>query len=377
MGFLEEDTREIDELLLNAAQMQCGPTQIGLLEEAVRRADLLGNESIAYDARHRLMRAAGFGGRPDVLLVAFARCMAYADAHPERCNEQELLWRYKWIINRLCEFPSISRTQISAAFDDFCARTERAGYSNYAAETLRLRIALTDRNVSKAKTAYANLLTARRDAMGDCPACVADLYVQCQILAGDYERAIQVAEPIRAGRLRCTEIPHITFARLLLPLFRLGRIEEALECQRRGYRLIQRNPNFLTAVSEHIVFLTLIGDQAKAKRLFAKHLAWLEIATNSHARMFFYLSGVSLFKSLREAARRPFKLRLPPTAPAVRSSGLYSPLEAFDWAYQSARALAEQFDERDSGSKYRELLKDYENLTVEIRAFPVSSDSDG
>ena len=63
--------------------------------------------------------------------------------------------------------------------------------------------------------------------------------------------ALAAAAPILEGRHKCAQVPHRTYARVLLPLLRLGRPAEAMSCHRKGYRLIARNPDFVGQVGKH------------------------------------------------------------------------------------------------------------------------------
>jgi hypothetical protein len=60
----------------------------------VRAADLLGDESLAYQARLTLIDAATGAGYLDRALVAFAWCRTYAKAHPDAVDWFTLVWKY-------------------------------------------------------------------------------------------------------------------------------------------------------------------------------------------------------------------------------------------------------------------------------------------
>ncbi len=71
--------------------------------------------------------------------------------------------------------------------------------------------------------------------------------------------------------MRCAEIPHLTFGRVLLPLLRAG-LCEAMAYHQRGYRMVATNPAFMVVFARHIVFLCLTDNLAKALKLVERHL---------------------------------------------------------------------------------------------------------
>src|SRR5439155_17014048 len=95
----------IDKLTEEAELTGHGPAKIGLLEEAVRLADTHGDTEAGFNIRLTLMEASSFAGRPDLLLVAFSWCLAQHDRDPDLFGDEDLLWKYKWVVNHLPDFP--------------------------------------------------------------------------------------------------------------------------------------------------------------------------------------------------------------------------------------------------------------------------------
>src|SRR6059036_1785638 len=90
---------QIERLLGQASVLPHGSTRVDLCEEAVRIADLHNDTALAYRSRQELMDAACFGGRPDLLVVAFTWCLAVFDRGEESgIALYELLWRMKWVM---------------------------------------------------------------------------------------------------------------------------------------------------------------------------------------------------------------------------------------------------------------------------------------
>ena len=84
------------------------------------------------------------------------------------------------------------------------------------------------------------------------------------------------ARPLVEHRLDCAEVPWRTYPRLLLPLLRLGKGNEARRLANKGYPRISRNPKFLDEISYLALFRAIEGRPQAAVRLVAQHVAWAE-----------------------------------------------------------------------------------------------------
>src|SRR2546423_171783 len=100
---------QIIDILGEAEELDEGPGQIALTEEAVRLADTHGDDIWGYNARMQLTKAATFGGRPDVALVSFTWCLARYDREPDLFDTHQLFWHYKWVVQHVDKFPTIPR----------------------------------------------------------------------------------------------------------------------------------------------------------------------------------------------------------------------------------------------------------------------------
>src|SRR5918993_2726942 len=110
---------QVDRLLGQADALPYGPTRVELCEEAVRIADLHNDTPLGYRARRELVDAASFGGRPDLLIVAFTWCLAAHDRGDVTDeSEMDLLWRMKWVVGALPKFPEIELATIHEMLDD-------------------------------------------------------------------------------------------------------------------------------------------------------------------------------------------------------------------------------------------------------------------
>ena len=255
---------------LRRGQLERGAAKVALVQEAVRLADTHSDVAAGFEARSELITAAMFAGQPDVELVAFSWCLAQCDRDPEQFSEEDLLWKYKWVLDTLPLFPQISRAQIENMLEDMKTRYQRAGSTLHAVYTLRRDVSMYLGDRAQAEAAHTELERTRRDWLSNCAACVADGTVEYLNFLGRHEEALERARPILAGQQRCSEVPHRTYALVLYPLVLQGRLDEAMEYHLTGYKLIARNPKFIGQQAEHLNFLTLTDNLSKAIKLLEK-----------------------------------------------------------------------------------------------------------
>lgn len=362
--------KEVQELRERAAALDPGEARVRLLEEAVRLADAHGDVSLAYDVREELIEAATFGGFPDKALVAFAWCRGQQKKNPERFDEAALLWKQKWVVSRLDEFPHISRQRIQDALDDVEQCFARAGAGKRALLKLRYQSARELGDEAEAAALWPRWLEAPRDALTDCRACELNDELTPYLDAGDYARMVEKARPLLEGRVGCAEVPHLTYGTVLYPLFKLGRLEQARDCHLGGYRLVAHNREFLATVGEHLEFLALTDNRARGLALLERHLGWALEHASHRDRFTFYLAARLLLERVLDDGRTDVSLRLTRSFPRHMPEGGYPARALLEWVDGQARELAARFDARNGTPRFRKLLARSRDLANEVRPFP-------
>jgi hypothetical protein len=356
-------------LLVKVLRMGRGPAQVAVAEEAVRLADAHNDPAAGFLARKRLIEASTHGGRPDVLLVAFSWCLARCDADPTQFKEGDLLWNFKWVLEEAPLFPQVGRQQLEGLFEDMRVRYERAGSTLHAVHETRCNAAMMLGDRAAAAAAYELFRRARRDQLSNCAACVADFEVEYLFFHGEDERAVQAAEELFAGRLRCNSVPHRTYAHVLGPLLRLGRPRDALAHHRTGYPLVAENPRFVRYVAMHLIFLTLIDDLARAMPLLERHLP-AALAGAPLWQFEFFRAARILLGRLRDTGRAEVALRLPADFPPNRPDGRYDAAELCRWFDDRLRDLAAQFDARNGNDHFGRRVAELDALRERITPLP-------
>ncbi|HVF56849.1 MAG TPA: hypothetical protein VM934_11905 [Pyrinomonadaceae bacterium] len=376
---MKSSEESVRELIGEANGLEHGDTRIMLLEEAVRLSDTVGftDESLRLKAREDFVEAATFGGAPDKAIVAFSWCLAQLDKKAvddstvaTRFSRWETLWKYKWIVANVCGFPQISRARIYEMLEDMERRYREEFDSLRPVYSQRWRIEHFWDNRPEADKYFRKWQLARRDVLSDCAACEANDEVNYYDYCGQYEQALRAAAPILGGRLRCTHIPHRTYANILLPLVRLGRADEATAYHLKGYPLISRNKNFLSDTGDHLRFLVLTANLDKAVALFEAHFPWALAAVSLSERFSFYLDSWLLFTQLREGGRDTVTLRLPETFEGHVADGKYETRKLEAWLDENLRGLARRFDARNQNDYFTRRIADTAALKNLVTPYP-------
>lgn len=370
----ERDWREqVQNLLGRAQRLEPGEAKVMALEEAARLADAHADMPLAYEARDALIDAAVFGGFPDRALVAFAWCRGQQQRDPERYPPEPLLWKQKWVVGRLDEFPHISRKQIANALDDVEQCFAKAGAGRRAVLKLRYQAARDMGDDAVAADFWAQWVREPRDHLTDCRACELDDELDHHLDRGEYAQVLEKARPLLEGRTACAEVPHLTLGTVLYPLFHLERLEQARDLHLRGYALVQRNREFLATVGEHLEFLTLTGNVERGLKLFERHLGWSLEHASHRDRFTFHCAALALMEQALVEGRERVALCLP------RAFALYSPGDTYElrtlrgWLASQAEGIAAKFDSRNGTGRFHQLLARTRRLAGEVVPFPIDS----
>lgn len=375
----EATPEQVWELILQAYRLGEGDTKIAVLEEATRLADICGDPKLAREARDQLVHAATFGGAPEKALVAFSWMLAQYDREGQQDEVSKLtvLWEYKWVLDSIANFPQIGKAQILAMLDDMAARYRRAGYSLRPNYLMRYRLYKFWDEAEAARYFHKGHETPRDD-MSDCRTCELNDVIGFALLEGDDERAVELAAPIIEGRMRCASIPKITYANLLLPLVRLGRMEGAVSLHREGYRLVALAPKgSLSSAAEHLEFLVVTRNFDRAVRIFEKHLADASAIADAATKFDYYLASWFLFDRLGESGRATLRLQhVPRSLPFHEEGGTYPVARLGAWFLGQCEALAAQFNARNESDYHTRSIRDTAALAELTTPYPIKDVDD-
>ncbi len=344
---------KVNALLEQAASVEEPTTKLRLIEEAARLADTHNDVELGFEVREQIVHDGTFNGFRDRALIAFTWLLGQCDRDPERFQDSDLLWQYKWVTSSLSRFASITRAQIEGTLADMAKRYQRNGIGLRPVWKLRCTIAQDMGDSAASAAAFEQWQRLPRGAMSDCVACEQDDLAEYHFFAGRLEEGLALMEPILKGRMRCAEIPHTTFGDILNPLVRLGRAAEAMEFHRQGYRMVSRNHEFTRTIADHIAFLGVTENHVRGVKLLEKHLEWM--LRSPHDDDAFFFADAARFL-LERVKRKSLTLRLPKAFEGYRRGGTYEIGALRDWFAARATAIAAKFNARNGNDFFTTLM---------------------
>lgn len=360
---------QVHGLIKQSLDVNEGEEQIALREQAVRVADISGQIDLQYFARDQLVSACIFGGDTDKALVAYSWCLAQFDKHPGEFSQWSILWKYKWMIGLIGNFPQVPKERIYGMIDDLAERIQKAGYGMRAVYNQRYRLEKSWDNRATAIAYFRKMELEPRDEVSNCAACETDDRVSFSIYCGHDARALELASPIIEGQEKCGSVPHRTYANLLLPLVRLGRHEDALRFHQLGFGLVTTNKRYLDKLADHLILLALTENFKEAIALFEKYFHWSETSKDVLHRFRFFRAARLLFEMLTERHGQwpvdhqgGLQLTLPPSFPHYSETGRYHAAELAAWFKQSAAEIGRRFDERNETDFFARSLAETSSL---------------
>lgn len=349
MSTLTDWMRETIALIRASRTTPSADEAVALAERAVQLADHHQSVEFGYRAREQLIHAANFGGRSELALVAFAWCRARWRETPWDYDGDDLLWKYKWILDSVPRNPAIRRAQIEAAHADFDEMFP-AGQGERTRAKMNVVLALRLGDAERARAQLDTWLLAPRDHHSDCAACDLDSEVELLHALGEEADALSAAQPLLRGDLSCAEVPGLTYGYVAEAAYALGDDAATVNAVLSGYAATRANRDFLGTVGRLLGVLARTGNHVAGQRVVERHLDWL-LACRMEADGHPFLAGArALFDAMGAGGEAEVTLWLPATFPLYRPDGRY-PVELLaDHFHQALVASCARFDARNGNA---------------------------
>lgn len=293
---------EIEHFVLNAIENKKMDVQMEQLIQAQKKAEEIEDWELMYWISMHLSSASCEAGKYEVFFSTFFWCLEFYDMNEFLLSEQEredIMWHYKWVLEHLDKYPYVSKVEIEKTFLDFEKRCERYGYSLRTYYQYRHLYYRRIGEKQKAEKYFFKWINAYRDSLSECEACEESLKMDYFFEIGENEKAFQIATWIANEDNTCPSILENTYSKLLLPYYRLGHLEKAKDFQRKGYFLHYGKNRFVTEVSEHIFYLSLV-DIDKAYNVYNKHVPLVNQTLNAYDKFHFGLASWFMFKKAEQ-----------------------------------------------------------------------------
>ncbi|MFE9768431.1 tetratricopeptide repeat protein [Streptomyces sp. NPDC005808] len=267
-----------------------GPARNARAELLLTEAEKLGIPLAVIEALAHQLKVYNYSSEKDKMFVPFARLLRMWDERPEDFDEYEihsLHWVFKWMSAGMLDQPHIPLASIEKWLGEMEHRYRLAGHSERAVRSAEFSVSAHLGDLDRAERAYAAWLAADRDTMADCHACELHGQGWWQALRGSDAEAVELWGPVLEGEYSCAHEPHTVLASSLVPLLRLGRVEEARANHLRGFRLVRAMESMRGAYADHVEFCALSGNEARALELLAERPAYFTDSGDPRSKLNF------------------------------------------------------------------------------------------
>ncbi|MDQ0789454.1 hypothetical protein QFZ64_004951 [Streptomyces sp. B3I8] len=250
-----------------------GPARNARAEVLLAEAERLGTPLAVIEALGHQLKVYNYSSEKDKMFVPFARLLRLWDEHPEDFDEYEihtLHWVFKWMTAGMLGQPHIPLAAVEKWLGEMEHRYRLAGHSERAVRNCEFSVASHIGDLDRADRAYTAWLAADRDSMADCHACELHDQGWWQAHRGNDAEALALWAPVLDGTHACAHEPHAVLASSLLPLLRLGRVDEARAHHLRGLRLVRPMESMRGSYAAHVEFCALTGNEARGLELLAE-----------------------------------------------------------------------------------------------------------
>ncbi|MEU3249456.1 tetratricopeptide repeat protein [Streptomyces sp. NPDC006997] len=330
----------------NAEQPE-GPARNARAEQLLAAAEGLGVPLAVIEALGHQLQVYNYSSEKDKMFVPFARLLRMWDENPEDFDAYEthsLHWVFKWMTAGMLGQPHIPLASVEKWLGEMEHRYRLAGHSERAVRGAEFSVAAHVGDIARAERAYAAWLAADRDSMADCHACELHSQGWWQAERARDAEALRLWEPVLGGEYSCAHEPHAALASSLVPLVRLGRLEEARANHLRGFRLVRAMESMREAYADHVEFCALTGNEARGLELLAERPAYFTDTGNPRSRLEFLSVVALLMDRLAELGLADRRVPGPPGRD-------WTAAELAGYARGEALELAARFDRRN-GTPY-------------------------
>ncbi|MFD8217368.1 tetratricopeptide repeat protein [Streptomyces sp. NPDC059697] len=267
-----------------------GPARNARAEQLLVEAEKLNILLAVIEALGHQLKVYNYSSEKDKMFVPFARLLRMWDERPEDFDEYEthsLHWVFKWMSAGMLDQPHIPLASIEKWLGKMEHRYRLAGHSERAVRGAEFSVAAHLGDVDRAERAYTAWLAADRDTMADCHACELHSQGWWRAERDADEEALELWRPVLEGEYTCAHEPHTVLASSLVPLLRLGRLDEARAHHLRGFRLVRPMESMRGAYADHVEFCALSGNEARALELLAERPAYFTDSGDPRSKLDF------------------------------------------------------------------------------------------
>ncbi|MER6915629.1 tetratricopeptide repeat protein [Streptomyces sp. NPDC000594] len=282
-------------------------------EELSEAAEAFEEPDVLVTALLELMTAYEFTGEHRKAPVVFARLLKLWDTAPGSFSQWEahqVFWRFKWVTTSLLQVPEVPLATVEGWIERMADRYRAADHGMQPVAAMRFHLAA--HTGTGAADAFDLWVTRPRTELSDCEACETRHRAWHQVTAGDDATALESWRPVLDGDSGCTEEPQMTQARVLLPLVRQGRADEARSHHLTGYRRVRGSTGMQHEVGLHLEFCALTRNEGRGLEILAENRPLFAATGAPLARLGFLTGAEVLLARLVEEGHTDTAVAGPP-----------------------------------------------------------------
>ena len=352
-------------------QVEHGKSRIAAIRSAIRQADE--NHDLMYQLAFRLelcYESLFYDDTMDMLIV-FPEALALVDEHPDipttPGNEvyingvDRLLEVYKWLVEQCVDYYQVSYKDCLNFFEDFKQRCLAFGYNlkPYYNALYSFYDVIDKEYATECFLKYRKLPT---DGNGDCKACDRNTQIKYYLKRDNLKKANQLAVDIENFTLTCRGNDNAdAWMRMKANYMNYYIRKKEYEKAETYIQQIERK-HLTTKKTEYDYWDDYLRcytytDIGKALRIYKEH--WKkEQKERCPATRFYMDKAIYIFFSelAKQHKSSTIKLDLDNSFPLYAEDGVYQIADMQAYYYNSAKNLAQKFDQRNGSDYYQKNL---------------------
>lgn len=183
----------------------------------------------------------------------------------------EYMWYFKWILPALPGDSVLPKEAVTDAEQIMLSNYEEMDFSLAMYHKTLMLVAMAMGEKSRAQQEYEDWQAAERDIMSDCEACEVAEQINFHYFMGEYSEVLVLAEPILAGELTCSEVPHIVYGAVLGSYLALEQTTKARKLLPKAIQTIEEVPSLTSQIIKMIEIALRLGEIELAQDLMERH----------------------------------------------------------------------------------------------------------
>ncbi|MBU5436473.1 hypothetical protein KQI42_00555 [Tissierella sp. MSJ-40] len=322
-------------------------------EELAKVADSENNMFYSFIGRKEIMRIDTFNGDGLKAILTFPKFLWTGDEHLKNSefNKDFVQYCIICILERMMyvcdDYYQVEYEKLNEIIKEYKKRCIEYGYSLRVYYQYITRDYMELEDVEGVKESFKKFKSCSRDNISDCEVCEIKFEVEYELFLNNYEKALELADPIFKGEKKCTTALPLTYGLFIEYYINHNMLEEAKEYREKMYRLINKDDFYLSSMRIQLLYFA-ITDPKKGVKIFTKHLKWALSSNNGNDKFMFYTGAWMLWESFKYKEKRDrCKLILPGDTPFYKDDGIYLVDDIISYCKGQSLSIGEKFDKRN------------------------------